>query len=51
MEVGILSMRYAKAIIEYRRKRGILKDLQPFKLYEEFSEEDFEKLTHYICFE
>lgn len=41
----------AKAIIEYRRKRGILKDLQPFKLYEEFSEEDFEKLTHYICFE
>lgn len=41
----------AKAIVEYRRKKGKLKSLKPFALYEEFTEEDLERMGHYVCFE
>lgn len=41
----------AKAIVEYRKKKGKLKSLKPFALYEEFTEQDLEKIGHYVCFE
>lgn len=40
----------AKAIVEYRKKKGNLKSLKPFALYEEFTEEDLERMGHYVCF-
>ena len=41
----------AKAIVEYRKKKGTLHNLKPFVLYEEFTESDLEQLSHYVCFE
>lgn len=41
----------AKAIVEYRKKRGRLKSLKPLSLLEEFTEEDMERIGHYVCFE
>lgn len=41
----------AKAFLEYRKKKGKLHNLKPFTLYEEFSESDLERISHYICFE
>ncbi len=41
----------AKAFVEYRKKRGTLHNLKPFALYEEFNENDLERLSHYVCFE
>lgn len=41
----------AKAFVEYRKKKGILHSLKPFTLYEEFSDTDLERISHYICFE
>lgn len=41
----------AKAIVEYRKKKGTLNSLKPFALYEEFSETDLERISHYVCFE
>ncbi len=41
----------AKAFVEYRKKNGMLRNLKPFVLYEEFSEADLEKIAHYVCFE
>lgn len=41
----------AKAFVEYRKKKGTLRNLKPFALYEEFSDTDLEKISHYICFE
>ena len=41
----------AKALVEYRKKKGILHNLKPFALYEEFTESDLERLSHYVCFE
>lgn len=41
----------AKAFVEYRKKKGALQNLKPFALYEEFSEADLERISHYICFE
>lgn len=41
----------AKAIIEYRKKKGNLKSLEPFTFYEEFANQDLERMRHYICFE
>lgn len=41
----------AKAITEYRKKRGKLHSLKPFALYEEFTEADLERIGHYVCFE
>ena len=41
----------AKAIVEYRKKKGTLTSLKPFALYEEFTEADLERISHYVCFE
>lgn len=41
----------AKVIVEWRKKNGPLRNLKPFVLYEEFSEADFERQRHYVCFE
>ncbi|KAA6315606.1 hypothetical protein EZS27_033960 [termite gut metagenome] len=58
-EIGIERLRahpyfnfyQAKAIVEYRKKKGRLKTLKQLALYEEFSEMDFERMEHYVCFE
>ncbi|MDE5709688.1 MAG: helix-hairpin-helix domain-containing protein, partial [Bacteroides sp.] len=41
----------AKAFVEYRKKKGKFQSLKPFTLYEEFSEADLERISHYVCFE
>lgn len=41
----------AKAFVEYRKKKGALHNLKPFALYEEFTKNDLERLSHYVCFE
>lgn len=41
----------AKAIIEYRKKKGKIKNLLPFTMLEEFTEEDLERMKYYVCFE
>lgn len=41
----------AKVIIEYRRKKGKLKSLSQLALYEEFTEKDLERLSHYLVFD
>lgn len=41
----------AKVIAEYRKKKGILKDLKQLALYEEFTPEDFERIAPYICYD
>lgn len=41
----------AKAFVEYRKKKGALRNLKPFSLYEEFTEADLERIGHYVCFE
>lgn len=41
----------AKAMVEYRKKKGTLHNLKVFRLYEEFSETDLKRISHYICFE
>lgn len=41
----------AKALIEHRRKHGNLTSLKPFILYEEFTEDELERITHYISFD
>lgn len=41
----------AKAFVEYRKKKGTLHSLKPFALYEEFSQTDLERISHYVCFE
>jgi len=41
----------AKAIVEYRKKKGSLTSLKPFSLYEEFTKADLDRISHYICFE
>ena len=41
----------AKVIIEYRRRKGNLKSLSQLSLYEEFTEKDLERLSHYLAFD
>ena len=41
----------AKAMVEYRRKHGDLKSMKPLVLYEEFTEDDLERIGHYLSFE
>lgn len=41
----------AKAIVEWRKRNGKLRNLKPFVLYEEFTEADFERMRPYVCFE
>jgi hypothetical protein len=38
-------------IVEYRKKRGVLKTLKQLALYEEFNEKDFERMEPYVSFE
>lgn len=40
----------AKVLVEHRKRHGDLNSLKPLALYEEFTEEDLERLSHYICF-
>ena len=41
----------AKAIMEYRRKRGKIKGLSQLSMFEEFTEKDLKRLSPYITFE
>lgn len=41
----------AKAILEYRRKRGKIKGLSQLALFQEFTEKDLERLSPYLSFE
>lgn len=41
----------ARAILEYRRKRGKIKGLSRLSLFEEFSEKDLQRLSPYLSFE
>ena len=41
----------AKAILEYRRKRGKIKGLSQLSMFQEFSEKDLQKLKPYLDFE
>lgn len=41
----------ARAIIDYRRKRGKIKGLSRLSLFEEFSEKDLERLSPYLSFD
>ncbi|WP_417128651.1 helix-hairpin-helix domain-containing protein [Phocaeicola sp.] len=41
----------AKAILEYRRKRGDIKGLSRLSLFEEFTEKDLQRLSPYLSFE
>ena len=41
----------AKALVEYRKKHGPLKNLKPFRLYEEFTPTDLERIARYLSFE
>ena len=40
----------AKAIIEIRKKKGKLESIDQLKLLEEFTEEDLERIKHYLIF-
>ena len=41
----------AKAIMEYRRKRGKIKGLSQLSMFEEFTEKDLKRLSPYLTFE
>lgn len=41
----------AKAIMEYRRKRGKIKSLSQLSMFEEFTEKDLKRLSPYLTFE
>lgn len=41
----------AKVIAEYRKRKGDLKRLEQLAFYDEFTDEDMEKMKHYVCFE
>ncbi|WP_455592492.1 ComEA family DNA-binding protein [Bacteroides sp.] len=41
----------AKVIVEYRKKKRELKSLKQISLYEEFTPQDLERISHYVCFE
>ncbi len=40
----------ARVIVEYRKKKGKLKELEQLSLYEEFTAADLERQTPYVCF-
>jgi len=40
----------AKAIVEMRKKKGKLDNIQEFSLLEEFTPEDLERIKHYLAF-
>lgn len=41
----------AKAIIDFRRKRGSIDGMSQISMFGEFTEEDIDKLSHYFSFE
>lgn len=41
----------AKAIVEFRKKRGTIKSLSQLALLEEFTENDFQRIQYYVAFE
>lgn len=41
----------AKAILEFRRKRGRIKNLSQLSLFKEFTEKDLQRLSPYLSFE
>ena len=41
----------ARAIVEWRKEHGPLKDLTPFERHPDFTEKDLERLRHYVRFE
>lgn len=41
----------ARAIVEWRKEHGPLKDLTPFEQHPDFTKEDLERLRHYVRFE
>lgn len=41
----------ARAIVEYRRRNGRIKDPAQLSLFEEFSGQDMERLSPYLCFD
>ncbi|MDR0896053.1 MAG: helix-hairpin-helix domain-containing protein [Prevotellaceae bacterium] len=41
----------ARAMVEYRKKHGAIKSMKPFALYEEFTPEELERISRYVCFE
>jgi DNA uptake protein ComE-like DNA-binding protein len=45
-----LNFYQAKAIVEMRKKKGRLESVSELSLLEEFTEEDLEKLKHYLAF-
>ncbi|MBR3013601.1 MAG: helix-hairpin-helix domain-containing protein [Bacteroidaceae bacterium] len=46
-----LNFYQARAIVEYRQRHGSVPNLRIFALYDEFTEEDLERLSHYLSFE
>lgn len=46
-----LNFYQAKAIVEYRRKRGKIISLSQLSLFEEFTEKDLKRLTPYLSFD
>ncbi|GHT11967.1 hypothetical protein FACS189415_0230 [Bacteroidia bacterium] len=45
-----LNFYQAKAIVEMRKKKGKLENINELSLLEEFTEEDLEKIKHYLVF-
>jgi len=45
-----LNFYQAKAIVEMRKKKGKLENIQEFSLLEEFSADDLERIKHYLAF-
>jgi competence ComEA-like helix-hairpin-helix protein len=45
-----LNFYQAKAIIDLRKKKGKLENIRELSLLEEFTEEDLEKINHYLAF-
>ncbi|MBP1612784.1 MAG: competence protein ComEA [Bacteroidetes bacterium] len=46
-----LNFYQAKVIVEHREKNGPLRSLKQLALYNEFTQKDFERISHYVCFE
>nr|WP_320057335.1 helix-hairpin-helix domain-containing protein [uncultured Bacteroides sp.] len=46
-----LNFYQAKVIVEHREKNGPLRSLKQLTLYNEFTQKDFERISHYVCFE
>lgn len=46
-----LNFYQARALVEYRQRHGDIKNLRTFILYDEFTEQDLERLSHYLSFE